>query len=439
MVVGVTVLSAPALLDAKSKTWTPCCGMSRSIPARVFERALGVGHAGGPVLEHRGARELVVLGLAFVVLAAIDEVDHRDGGLGRQGGQRLRVGVFAQARRQLRHAAAWRLQRRLPAQLEAGVQARPAGKADVLLALGRLGQGRRHLAARREQVDLEDQAAPPPRLVEHVLQRRVGDDAAVPVELAVDLDRREARRQGAAGHDVARIEATGIAGVEVPEVAVPDVDRADRETHASRIEEVEIDQRFQRLLQRLGVVVADRAQRAGRLEWCGRNARHEEPLDAEQHGDRRVGLVDRVAGAVDPVQLRRQRRRRERKRRHLLPEFAQPGNAPLRRVAGDQRRVDGADRDARHPVRHLVHRRQRFEHAGLVGAERAAALQDEDAFLLRVAAVAALRGRAAGAGRVQWRQLSSARSRRRSRPGQTQRAAGAARHGLATWACRRRR
>ena len=71
------------------------------------------------------------------------------------------------------------------------------------------------------------------------------------------------------------------------------------------------------------------------------------------------------------------------------------------------------------------HRRERLVDAGLVGAERAAALQDEDALLARRGAVAAPltprsrpRASAPGSLRHQWRQLSSMRSRRRSRPGQ---------------------
>ncbi len=38
--------------------------------------------------------------------------------------------------------------------------------------------------------------------VEHIVERRVGGDAAVPVMLAVDDDGRKARRQCAGGHDV---------------------------------------------------------------------------------------------------------------------------------------------------------------------------------------------------------------------------------------------
>src|SRR6185312_14020081 len=60
-----------------------------------------------------------------------------------------------------------------------------------------------------------------------------------------------------------------------------------------------------------------------------------------------------------------------------LPEFAQPFHPPLGRVAGDDRRVQRADRDAGQPVRLQAGLVQRLEHAGLVGAECAAALQHQ--------------------------------------------------------------
>ena len=60
-----------------------------------------------------------------------------------------------------------------------------------------------------------------------------------------------------------------------------------------------------------------------------------------------------------------------------LPEFAQPLDAPFRRIAGDQRRVDRADRNARDPVGMQIGLGQRLIDAGLIRAERAAALQQQ--------------------------------------------------------------
>ena len=90
-------------------------------------------------------------------------------------------------------------------------------------------------------------------ILEDMLQRRVGDQAAVPVIVGADLDHRQRRRQGAARHDVLRDD-FGLRAVEIDEVAVPHVDRADGVAHRRAVEEVEIDQAEQRLPQRRGVV-----------------------------------------------------------------------------------------------------------------------------------------------------------------------------------------
>jgi hypothetical protein len=62
---------------------------------------------------------------------------------------------------------------------------------------------------------------------------------------------------------------------------------------------------------------------------------------------------------------------------HEVPELAQPVDPVLGRVAGDQRGIDGADRDAGDPVRLQLGLAERGIHAGLVGTERPAALQHQ--------------------------------------------------------------
>src|SRR5258706_11900422 len=57
-----------------------------------------------------------------------------------------------------------------------------------------------------------------------------------------------------------------------------------------------------------------------------------------------------------------------------LPERAQPVDAPLRWIPGNQRAVDGADRDARDPVGMDAGLGQRLVDSSLIGAECAAAL-----------------------------------------------------------------
>src|SRR5262245_32704813 len=58
---------------------------------------------------------------------------------------------------------------------------------------------------------------------------------------------------------------------------------------------------------------------------------------------------------------------------HPLPEFLEAREPVLRLVAGDQTRIDGADRGADDPVRLDAGLMQRLIDAGLVGAEGAAA------------------------------------------------------------------
>ena len=61
----------------------------------------------------------------------------------------------------------------------------------------------------------------------------------------------------------------------------------------------------------------------------------------------------------------------------LLPEGAQSIEPLFARVAGDDRGIDRADGDARHPIRLDIGFVQRFVDAGLIRAERAAALKNQ--------------------------------------------------------------
>ena len=63
---------------------------------------------------------------------------------------------------------------------------------------------------------------------------------------------------------------------------------------------------------------------------------------------------------------------------NALPECLQPRHAILRRVAGDDRAVDCADRRADDPVGLDARLVQRLIDADLVGAQRTAALQHQD-------------------------------------------------------------
>ena len=66
-----------------------------------------------------------------------------------------------------------------------------------------------------------------------------------------------------------------------------------------------------------------------------------------------------------------------------LPKRAQLADPLGRRVPGDDCSVDGADRNAGDPIGMQVSFGERFVNAGLIGAERAAALQQQSDALKR--------------------------------------------------------
>ena len=154
------------------------------------------------------------------------------------------------------------------------------------------------------------------------------------------------------------------------------------------VDAVEIDQSLQRLLQRRGVVIALRLRAARRPERRGRNARREEAGHAKGRDQGGAGFVEQRARAVA-----RRHRIPGHRRRHHLPEFLQALDALLALIAGDDRGVDGADRDAGDPFRLEIEVTQGLIGAGLIGAERAAALQDQHR--LRFRRRGGWRGRAA--------------------------------------------
>src|SRR5260370_5753587 len=139
------------------------------------------------------------------------------------------------------------------------VRARPrsAGIADVLVPLGNLVQIPWQAAAGREKVHLEDEMATARVILDHVLQRRIGYQAAVPIVLSVDFHGGKAWRKSAAREDVLR-PYLGLRIIEVREIACPDVYGSDAEANFSGIDSVEIAKPLQCGFQRARVVVAGR-------------------------------------------------------------------------------------------------------------------------------------------------------------------------------------
>src|SRR5262245_14660265 len=67
----------------------------------------------------------------------------------------------------------------------------------------------------------------------------------------------------------------------------------------------------------------------------------------------------------------------EWRNRDRLPKFAQRVDPLLRRIAGDDRRIDGADRNSCNPIGMQIVLCQRLINTGLISAERAAALKQQ--------------------------------------------------------------
>ncbi len=153
--------------------------------------------------------------------------------------------------------------------------------------------------------------------------------------------------------------------VEVHRVAGSHLDGAHRQPHRVVVDEIEIDELVERALQRLGIVEAEGARAARFGEIGRRHARREEAADAE--GDRAES-----ADAVEREAQRVERGRQEERRcgRDAIPERAQPLDAPCRRIAGDERRVDRADRHAGDPIGREARFGETFVCSGLVCAQR---------------------------------------------------------------------
>ncbi len=109
--------------------------------------------------------------------------------------------------------------------------------------------------AEREQIHLEGEPAAAGIIAENVLQRRIGNQAAIPIELAIGFHRGKRRGQRAAGHDMPGPN-LHLRIVEVAKIARSHIDGAHAEAGFARIDAIKIDQAFQRRLERLRIVVA---------------------------------------------------------------------------------------------------------------------------------------------------------------------------------------
>lgn len=107
------------------------------------------------------------------------------------------------------------------------VEARAARIDDVFFAFLGLDEVSRHIAARTEEIDLEYECVMRQPGVEHVYERGIRDEAAVPVKLSLDFDWRKGWWQRRACHHMGGGD-LALRVVEINEVAQTNVDGAER-------------------------------------------------------------------------------------------------------------------------------------------------------------------------------------------------------------------
>ena len=250
-----------------------------------------------------------------------------------------------------------------------GARPRSARVLDFLLTCDHFGNIARSLATRAPEIDLKGERISLVAIIDHPLQRRVGDETAIPVVLAFDLDGRKARRQGAACHDVLGPDRVG-SRVEVHEVASPDIDGTRAEACHPGVEAIKIDEAFQRLFETFCVVEARSPMRPAGLQPGHERPREKESRRTAGHGQAGTHLIEDVARVVAAREiLKRLGRPMPRcDGRHVHPKLAQTVNAVLGSVAGDDSAVDRTNRNAGNPVRMNVGFRERLVDASLIRA-----------------------------------------------------------------------
>src|SRR3546814_3421352 len=111
-------------------------------------------------------------------------------------------------------------------------------------------------------------------MIQNVLERRVGNKAAVPVMFAIDFDRRQSGWKRARRHDMIDGDPP-LTAVEIDEIASADIDSAGAVSDRPFVQQVEVDEARQRLAQRPGIIKAERLRSAGQGEERWHHARPE--------------------------------------------------------------------------------------------------------------------------------------------------------------------
>ena len=203
---------------------------------------------------HSAQAELVISRMALMELGLIDQVDDVVGAMARHICYRAHFRILPCRFRQFLDRPLQGLTHLLHPQHLVGDSACAARILNVFLAARYFHQVVGDAALGRPKVDLECQGVTC-IAGQHARERRVGDDAAIPVMLALNFDGGEFRRQRAGGRKVLRSQ-PAVGGIEIGQIAGADIDRADADAHFARVQPVEVNKPLQRLMQWCRVVEA---------------------------------------------------------------------------------------------------------------------------------------------------------------------------------------
>jgi hypothetical protein len=102
-------------------------------------------------------------------------------------------------------------------------------------------------------------------LLKEILQRRVLNNATVPIIFPLNLNGGKSRRQSSGRHNMLRAYSL-LVGIKVYEISGTYIDGADAESLAAVIQEIKIDELFERVAQCCRIIMTGRAVSAGQME-----------------------------------------------------------------------------------------------------------------------------------------------------------------------------
>src|SRR6266496_3985939 len=209
-------------------------------------------------------------------------------------------------------------------------------------------------------------------MVDGVPKRSIRHDAAIPVPLAVDLDRGKRRRQRTTRQHMFWADSS-LRIIEIDWVTGAHVDCANAKAHFASSDAVEVNEPSEGLPQRIDVVYAQGTRRAVGHKRRWRHSWNKEARYTDDGTQCGAGMNEALVQCADEW-----RRHQGDARRHTVPERTHALDALLWRITRNQGGVDRTHRHSRDPVRQIACLRHPLEHACLVCAECPATLQYQD-------------------------------------------------------------